>query len=106
MSIISSQRGVTQIIMSEACKKATENVKASSSAELQPVLFAYDARFGKGHSVPDHPEQPSRVGVCATRLKESGLWEKLHHVRPREASREELELCHTKAHLSGLDCYV
>ncbi len=49
---------------------------------------------------PRHPERPQRLIAIAEALKASGVWDQATHLTPREATEEELALCHTPEHIT------
>lgn len=50
-----------------------------------------------------HPECLERVGVCVDRLRHNKpIWRSLRKAPPRQATDEEILLCHTESHLSGI----
>jgi len=51
---------------------------------------------------PGHPERPARRRAIADALRASGLWDRCHHLVPREAGEEDLALCHTPAHVAAV----
>lgn len=55
-----------------------------------------------GH-VEGHPEAPERLSACIEHLTAAGLWSRLHRLRPRTATLEELGLCHASELLAGLE---
>ena len=62
------------------------------AARKKHVGFVYDPDMMLHKGPADHPEQPGRLGAIFDRLRETGSIEKLHHVRSREASDEEILL--------------
>jgi acetoin utilization deacetylase AcuC-like enzyme len=49
---------------------------------------------------PDHPELPERLRALRQRLEHDGLLRRLLHIPEREATDEDLHLCHTRAYLA------
>jgi acetoin utilization deacetylase AcuC-like enzyme len=54
------------------------------------------------HGVADHSESPQRIEAVLALLRESGLWQRLHRLEPRDATDEELRWVHPPAYLEGL----
>lgn len=53
------------------------------------------------HITPSgHPERPARYAAVADRLQANGLMGQLHPLAPRQATGEELRLCHTAGYTS------
>ncbi|RJO63325.1 MAG: histone deacetylase [Dehalococcoidia bacterium] len=52
-----------------------------------------------GHDTGEHPENRQRLEAIILRLKESGLWEKLTHIAPRQATLDELLHVHSEKHI-------
>ncbi len=51
---------------------------------------------------PDHPESPERLRALLRRLEEDGLSGRLAQIPPREATDDDLHLCHTRAYLAAV----
>ena len=49
-----------------------------------------------------HPESAERLIQIIEGLKESGLWDKLIHISPRQASEEEILAVHTKGYFDKI----
>jgi acetoin utilization deacetylase AcuC-like enzyme len=49
---------------------------------------------------PDHPELPDRLRALRQRLEQDGLLGRLLHIEGREATDDDLHLCHTRAYLA------
>ncbi|GIU79616.1 MAG: acetoin utilization protein [Bryobacteraceae bacterium] len=49
---------------------------------------------------PDHPELPDRLRALRQRLEQDGLLSRLLHIEGREATDDDLHLCHTRAYLA------
>ena len=62
------------------------------------VGLVYDPVY-LGHDTGEHPENEQRLEAIVSRLKESGLWEKLVHIAPRQATMEELLRVHSERHI-------
>jgi acetoin utilization deacetylase AcuC-like enzyme len=59
---------------------------------LDPVYRRHDTG-------PGHPETPERCAVLETAFERSGYDKKLHRVKTRAATQDELLLCHTPAYV-------
>lgn len=55
------------------------------------------------HDTGSHPENASRLKAIVQLLQQTGLWTKLTHIEPREATIEELELVHTRDYVSNVE---
>jgi len=62
------------------------------------VGLVYDPIY-LGHDTGEHPENKQRLEAIISRLKESGLWERLTHIIPCPATMEELLRVHSKRHI-------
>ncbi|KAK3853688.1 hypothetical protein Pcinc_039779 [Petrolisthes cinctipes] len=64
--------------------------------------FAYDNVMLKHQCVcgnnSDHPEHGGRLQSIMARLQETGLIHRCHRLRPRKATLEEIQSCHSEAH--------
>ncbi|CAG9813916.1 unnamed protein product [Phaedon cochleariae] len=77
--------------------------RASSSSSAAPTTgLAYDNQMLKhacacgNHAV--HPEHAGRLQSIWSRLLETGLVSRCDRLRPRKASTQELQTCHSEAH--------
>ncbi len=62
---------------------------------MKKVGFVYDNIFLE-HKTPEwHPESKSRLVAIINKLKNSGMWDKLVHIKPIHARREDIEAVHT-----------
>lgn len=67
------------------------------------VALLYDPAVLE-HRPPDgHPERPARVEAVVSRLKETGLWERLLHLPVVPATRAQLERVHTPKYLDQVE---
>mmetsp|Transcript_77967 Transcript_77967/g.215571 ORF Transcript_77967/g.215571 Transcript_77967/m.215571 type:complete len:505 (-) Transcript_77967:254-1768(-) len=75
----------------------------SPSGDASVGLF-YDRRMEKHRNLenPDHPEQPARVRRIVECLERKGLAQRCKRIPCREATREELELKHTREHVDAM----
>jgi acetoin utilization deacetylase AcuC-like enzyme len=70
---------------------------------VKNVGFIYDDIFLK-HSTPDwHPESKERLIRIVSTLKESGLWEKVIHIKPSRAIYEDVALVHTHDYITRIE---
>jgi len=70
------------------------------------TAFIYDPRYLLHNATISHPERPDRLRAIVGRLKESGLWDRLHHIQPQPAEREWIELAHTAEHIATVEAAV
>lgn len=69
---------------------------------MQNVGFIYDDIFLK-HETPEwHPERKERLIHIINALKQSELWEKLVHIKPRKASFDDIALVHTPQYIEKI----
>lgn len=72
---------------------------------MQKVGFAYDDIF-LAHETGDwHPENKHRLKHIINELKNSGIWEKLIHIKPRLASFEEIALVHSRNYIEKVSTF-
>ncbi len=55
------------------------------------------------HTGASHPERPERVGAALEGIVEAGLTDAVIRLPPREATKEELELVHTRHYLRMIE---
>ena len=67
-----------------------------------PTAFLYDPMFLAHRTGWRHPEQPARLRSILARLQASGHWDRLLHLKPRDATRDELAAIHDPAYIDGL----
>ncbi len=66
---------------------------------MQKVGFVYDDIFLTHETGEWHPENKNRLVSIINELKNSDIWGKLIHIKPRQASLEEIALIHTKPYI-------
>jgi acetoin utilization deacetylase AcuC-like enzyme len=70
---------------------------------VKNVGFIYDEIFLR-HETPDwHPERKERLIQIVSTLKESGLWEKLIHIKPLRATYEDIALVHDPDYIKKIE---
>ncbi len=69
---------------------------------MLPVGFVYDDVFLKHDPPIWHPESKERLIRITTKLRESGLWDRLNHVKPRKAAFEDIVLVHTEEYIERI----
>ncbi|HEY7159833.1 MAG TPA: histone deacetylase [Acidobacteriota bacterium] len=60
-----------------------------------PTAFFYDDLYLKHDAGAFHPENPERLRAIIRGLREAELWDRLIHVSPVEATKEQILLVHT-----------
>lgn len=60
---------------------------------MAEVCLVFDEQFLR-HETGSHPERPERVAAIEKHLRESGVWERLRHLSPAAATREEILRAH------------
>lgn len=69
---------------------------------MQGVGFIYNDIFLK-HKTPQwHPETSERLVSILNHLKNSELWEKLIHIKPRKADYEDIALAHARRYIEKI----
>ncbi|MEA3288096.1 MAG: histone deacetylase [Candidatus Marinimicrobia bacterium] len=67
---------------------------------LQPMInIFYTDRFLQHDTGFGHPERPERLKACVEGIQKSNQISEIKWVAPRQATPEELQLVHTKAHI-------
>jgi acetoin utilization deacetylase AcuC-like enzyme len=66
-----------------------------------PVGLVWDERY-LAHAAQDHPESPARLTAIREALQEAGLWDRLAHIPPRRATRDELLRVHSRRHVQDI----
>lgn len=69
---------------------------------MQRVGFIYDDIFLKHETPQWHPETKERLISIITILRNSDLWSKLIHIKPRMASYEDIALVHTNSYIEKI----
>jgi acetoin utilization deacetylase AcuC-like enzyme len=69
---------------------------------MQGVGFVYDDIFLKHETPPWHPETSERLVPILNHLKNSELWEKLIHIKPRKADYEDIALVHARSYIEKI----
>jgi acetoin utilization deacetylase AcuC-like enzyme len=66
------------------------------------VGLVYDPIYLE-HDTGGHVENRRRLEETTALLEQTGLWQKLVHISPREATQKELELVHAPEHISRVE---
>lgn len=69
---------------------------------MQNVGFIYDDIFLKHETPQWHPETKERLVSIIAELKNSELWHKLIHIKPRKADYEDIALAHTQRYIEKI----
>ncbi|MDI6800675.1 MAG: histone deacetylase [Thermodesulfovibrionales bacterium] len=69
---------------------------------MHKVGFIYDDIFLKHETPQWHPETSERLISILNALKNSNLWEKLIHIRPRRADYDDIALAHTQSYIETI----
>jgi len=69
---------------------------------MKNVAFVYDDIFLKHETPQWHPETKERLISILNTLKNSGLWEKLLHIKPSRADYENIALVHTNSYIEKI----
>lgn len=66
---------------------------------MQKVGFVYDDVFLTHETGEWHPENKQRLEHIVKGLRDSDIWGKITHIKPRQATFEEISLIHTKPYI-------
>ncbi len=66
------------------------------------VGYIYDSLFLEHETPAGHPERKKRLLAINKQLKETGLWEKLVHISPRKAARDDLISVHSTDYVDSI----
>ncbi|MCS7043848.1 MAG: histone deacetylase [Bryobacteraceae bacterium] len=66
------------------------------------TAFAFDRACLLHQPPPDHPESPERLRALHAHLQHEGLLAQVLPVEAREATDDDLHLCHTRAYLANV----
>jgi acetoin utilization deacetylase AcuC-like enzyme len=69
---------------------------------MQTVGFIYDAIFLGHETPPGHPETKERLIYVVNALRDSGLWERLIHIKPCRASDDDIALVHNRTYIEKI----
>ncbi|BCB95992.1 histone deacetylase [Dissulfurispira thermophila] len=69
---------------------------------MQKVGFVYDDIFLMHKTPPWHPETKERLISVLNALKNSDLWNKLIHIKPRKATYDDIALTHTNNYIEKI----
>jgi acetoin utilization deacetylase AcuC-like enzyme len=75
-------------------------------SSMKKVGFVYDDIFLKHKMPPGHPESPERLIRILDTLKNSDLWNKLVHLKPRRADDEDILKVHTKNYFGNVKTFT
>lgn len=73
---------------------------------MKKVGFLYDEIFLRHETPPGHPESPQRLVAILTALKNSDIWIKLIHMKPRRATEEDILEVHTKDYFDKMRAFT
>jgi acetoin utilization deacetylase AcuC-like enzyme len=69
---------------------------------MNRVGFLYDDIFLEHETPFGHPENKERLRAILKALRESGLWDRLVHIKPRKATEDELAMVHARSHIEKM----
>lgn len=73
---------------------------------MKKVGFVYGDVFLK-HEMPyGHPESPQRLVRIVDNLKNSGIWDKLVHIKPRRADEQDILSVHTGDYFTSVKTFT
>lgn len=61
---------------------------------MKQVAYIFSDAYLKHETPHGHPERAERLRAINARLKETGIWERLRHISPRKAERDDLVAAH------------
>jgi acetoin utilization deacetylase AcuC-like enzyme len=73
---------------------------------MKKVGFLYDEIFLKHETPPGHPESPQRLVAILNTLRNSGIWDKLVHMKPRRANEEDILKVHTNEYFDKMRTFT
>lgn len=65
---------------------------------MKNIAFVYDDIFLRHETPPGHPESKDRLVAITDALKKADLWERLIHLSPLKATREDILMVHTASY--------
>ncbi len=72
---------------------------------MRNVGFVYDDVMLKHEPPPWHPERKDRLLHILAALKDSGLWERLTHIKPGKAGFDDIALVHTHEYIEKMKSF-
>ncbi len=69
---------------------------------MMSVGYIYDKLFLEHKTPAGHPESKERLIAINRRLKETGVWDRLVHIVPRKAARDDLIAVHSSGYVDGI----
>jgi acetoin utilization deacetylase AcuC-like enzyme len=73
---------------------------------MKKVGFLYDEIFLRHETPPGHPESAQRLVAILNALKNSDIWDKLIHMKPRRATEEDILEVHTKDYFDKMRAFM
>jgi acetoin utilization deacetylase AcuC-like enzyme len=73
---------------------------------MKKVGFVYDDVFLTHEMPAGHPESGDRLTAITDHLKETGLWNRLIHVKPRKAGKSDVLLVHTASYYEKISRFT
>jgi len=73
---------------------------------MKKVGFLYDDIFLRHETPPGHPESRQRLVAILDTLKDSDIWKKLIHIKPRRATEEDILQVHTKEYFDKISTFT
>jgi acetoin utilization deacetylase AcuC-like enzyme len=73
---------------------------------MKKVGFIYDNIFLKHETPGGHPESPQRLLAILDKLKNSDLWDRLVHIKPRRADEKDILEVHTKDYYDRIKTFT
>jgi acetoin utilization deacetylase AcuC-like enzyme len=73
---------------------------------MKKTGFAYDDIFLSHEMPPGHPESSQRLIHIVDTLKSNGIWDKLNHIKPRQALEEEITTVHSKQYYDKMKTFT
>ncbi len=69
---------------------------------MNSVGYIYDPLFLEHETPAGHPERKKRLLAINKQLKKTGLWERLVHISPRKAARDDLISVHSTDYVNSI----
>ncbi len=70
---------------------------------MKQIALIHDDAFLKHLTPPGHPERPDRLRSLIVRLRESPQWKTYLHLKPVQASRDDILAVHSREHLALIE---
>jgi len=73
---------------------------------MKKIGFIYDDIFLRHETPPGHPESKERLIAITDALRKVDLWERLIHLPPSKATKEDILLVHTASYYEKISTFI